>query len=368
MKKIKCTAVLLCLVLLASVVSGCGKKTVSEEDYEELITQNAESNRKQVILEISGPDGDFSVTKDHAIYYLAYYEKSGLDYKAEQDSYFKSLYGDDYDFWSLPGSDGETMQNSYKNAVFSSIVYTEIMYREAVKDGVTLNDSQKEKVDAYTEQFLEKYSAEERARCGMDEQTIRESYERMITTSLYENRITAGTTVSEEDLAELVDEEDYRVYETDYLFVANKSYDEDFKEVEYSEEELAAREDAINDVFARAEAGEDMMELQKDYSDIMTYATRDFYRTTTGIEEEYMDTAMAMTVGETKLLPVSGGWYVIRLVDNTQIVGYDDAKESASDSVLNSKVAEYYQSVEEEYTVTRTDAFTSITMGEVYSK
>ena len=364
----KCLWAVLTLLVLSAVCSGCGKKTVSDEDYETLIQKNAETNRSTVLLTISGPDGELSVTRDRALYYLAYYERKGLSYKEEQDAYFKSLYGDEYDFWSLTGSDGDTMQNSYKNAVFSSVVYTEIMYHEAEKEGVTVSDSQSEKLDSLTENFLNNYTLEERARCGMDYDTIRACYERMFTVSLYENRITAGTVVSEEELSELVNSEDYRVYETDYLFVASKSYDENFKEVAFSEEEYAAREAAILDVYEKAGEGENMQELQKQYSDIMTYATRDFYRTETGIEQDYIDTAMGMEDGEVVMLTVSGGWYVIKLIDSTQIVGYDDAKEAAEETVLNTTVSAFYEELEKEYTVTKLDAFNDLVMGKVYSK
>ncbi len=365
MKKVVCCV--LVMLMAVSLFAGCGKKEVTEADYQELISQKAEENRKTVILTLTGPNGTKEITKDMMMYYLAYYERTGVEYDKENGAYFQAIYGDEYKFWEMTGEDNRPMKETYLNAAFSAMVYTTIMYEDAVAAGLTLDDTRAKSIERLVANFLANYTMAERARCGLDEKTLTECYERILLAGQYEEYVTANVTVDQATIEATLNKEDYRVYETDYVYVATRSYDEDFQIVEYGEAELTLRKNAIEDAYNRAQEGSDLRNIQKVYSTIMTYANRDFYRNDSAVEKEYINTVLEMQVGDIASLTTEGGVYVIKLIDNTQYVGYDNALESALQTAKDENVAKAYAAIEAKYSMKKEAAFDKIEMGKIYS-
>lgn len=363
MKRLFC--MLLIAVLTAGLLTGCKDKKMSEEDYLELIAQRAEDNKKTVALYISGPEKNYEVTMDWLVYYFAYYEKQALATQAENQEYFEALYGEEYDFWSLPSSDGKnTMAETYKKAAFSSMVYTAIMYYEALEQGIEAGSSRLIKLDSATQSFLAKYTLEERAKCGMSEECIRENYERIFLVDAYAEYLTENREVDEDAIRETVDKEDYRVYQTDYLYISKNQYDENLNRVELSEEEVKRRAAAADAAYEKVMMGEDMIKVRSEYDDIMTYSTRDFTRTNISIEQAYITEAVKMENGETVFLETDLGYYVIRMVDNSQYSGYEDAVQEAIDKAKAEDISDIYEEIEKGYEVTPSEAYDSIRLGQ----
>lgn len=359
---------LLCLLLMAALtagmLTGCKDKEMTDEEYLELIDQRAEDNKKTVALYISGPEKNYEVTLDWLVYYLAYYEKQALNTKAENNDYFQALYGDEYDFWNLPSSDGKTtMAETYKSAAFSSMIYTAIMYFEAVEAGVEAGDSRLVKLDSTTQSFLAKYTLAERAKCGMSEECIRENYERIFLADAYAEYLTENRQVDEEAIRETVDKEDYRVYQTDYLYISKSRYDDDLNRVELSEEEVKRRAAAAQAAYEKVLMGEDMIKVRAEYDDIMTYSTRDFTRTNVSVEQNYIAEAVKLENGEIAYLETDLGYYVIKMIDNTEYSGYEDAVQAAIDTAKAQDISEVYEEIEKKYEVTPSEAYESLRLG-----
>ncbi len=363
MKRIFCMLLLAALTL--GVLGGCKDKGMTDEEYQKLIEERAEKNKTTVAFYISGPEENYEVTMDWLVYYLAYNEKKGLDTQAKNQDYFQALYGESYDFWSLPSSDGSsTMAQTYKDAAFSSVVYTALLYFEAVEAGITLDDNYLLHLDSTTQKFLENYTLAERAKCGMSEECIRENYKRIFLVDAYTNYLTENLEVDEDAVRESIDKEDYRVYQTDYLYVSKTVYDENLDKVEMTEEEQNRRAAAANAAYEKVLLGTDMVKVRSDYDDIMTYSTRDVTRTTASVEEEYITAATKMENGDVTFLETSGGYYVIKMIDNTVFSGYEDAVQEAIDKARAEDISNIYQEIEKKYEVNPTDAYEDIQLGE----
>lgn len=329
MKQIRKLAVILLVIVLAIAGVGCEKRKLTEKEYEELAKKQAEKNKKKVLLRITVGGETKEITAYDLVYYLAYNEKAGLEDKASKDASFRATYGEGYDYWNMTDSTGSKTKETYKNAAFSTIAYTYIMYYEALNKGMQLEELRKVKLDNATKNFLKGFSAEQRARVGMTEECIRENYEKMFLAEQFATQMTSDFKVDEEAVKASIVKEDYRVYETDYLYVAKYDYNDDFQRVEFTPEESEARKKAIDDAYARMQAGEEMTTIITDYDSIMHYSPRDVYRTDTGIEKEYVDAALNLAVGACTFIETNGGYYVITLLDNSNFVGYDEAVETA---------------------------------------
>lgn len=352
------------VVLAIGMMTGCKDSRMSDEEYLKLIDKKAAENAKTVALYVSGPSGDMEITMDWLVYYLAYYEKKGVLEATGNKAYYEAMYGDDFEFWKLPSTDGKkTLGDSYKDAAFSSAVYTVIMYQEAVSEGIEMGDNRRIKLDTTTQKFLSQYTLEERAKCGMSEECIRQNYERLFLVDAYAEYLLKNQKIDEQAIRDGIDEENYRVYQTDYLYISKNKYDDNLNKVELSEEETERRATAAKAAYQKVRDGKEMIKVREDYDEFMTFATRDFTKETGSIEEEYITAATALKKNEVTFLETSGGYYVIRLVDDSKIVGYEDAVAEAIESAKAKDISEIYENIEKEYEVSTSEAYDSLKMG-----
>ena len=70
MRAMKKTIVcMLCIcAMLTGMLSGCGKKTMTDEEYEEIAKNNAAANAKKVVMTITKGDKKYDVTLDMFTY------------------------------------------------------------------------------------------------------------------------------------------------------------------------------------------------------------------------------------------------------------------------------------------------------------
>ncbi len=361
MKRVICYVLM--LVTLVGLLTACGEKKLSDAEYLELAKDKAEQNKKTVGLYVTKGDKTYEVTMDYLVYFLAYNEQQGLEYREENKDYFNSVYKGEYDYWSVLAGNGETIKQTFKNRAFATAAYSSIMYFEAMEAGYELEPQRLAQLDQLTADFMAKYTAEEKARGGLTEEIIRASYERILIADAYEKKLASEIVVDEEEVAASVDKEDYRVYVTDYLYVSKNDYADDFSKVELTPDQMAERVNAIEDALAQAEKGQTMASLQAKYADFMTYATRDFYRTNNTYESMYMQAAMKLEVGECVLKETDTGYYVIKLIDNTQYVGYEDAIQAAIDAAETADKADIYTEIEKEYEIETATGWDAVELG-----
>lgn len=362
-KAMKAVAVLLVLCM-AFGITGCGKKTMSEKEYNELAEKQAERNKNKIAVRVTVGNETHELSLYDLVYYLAYQEQSAMEIKKTQDPYYSMMYGEEYNFWDVADSNGTKMSDGYKDMAFSSAIYTYIFYYEALNAGMTMDEMYRSTVTARTKEFLARYSPEQRAKCGMTEACIRENYEKVFLADQYIRQMTESFKVDEEEVRKSVNKEQYRVYQTDYLFVSKYGYDESYRKVEYSAEESAARKQAIEDAAERTKNGEDMKQIRASYDQFMSFGTRDFYAEENSIEQIYADTVKEMKVGESCLLDTGSNYYVIYLTDNTLYNGYEEAVQQAIESARNVGIADVYTAVEGKYDFAKTEEWDAVKMGE----
>lgn len=350
-------------VSCAGVLTGCGEKKLTEAEYAELARENAAANAKKVVLTITKGDKKYDVTLDMFTYYLAYNELDGNEnYKANKE-YYTGLYGENVDFWSLPGSNGEKMSELYKEAVYASMLYTLLMYYEAKDANVTMTEGRVKMLDQTTQQFLAKFTPEQRARCGMTQEVIRDNYERIFLADQFSSIMASNVVVDREAIAATIDKENYRLYKTNYVYLTKS---DENAELNMKAGDTAKRVATMNDCYQDALSGTSLEQIYSKRSDILNLGQSNFsIADCASLDTQYVNLALNMKVGEIRLLETNYGIYIVELADNTTYYGYEDAVKEAVSDAQNKGINNIYKTIEKEYTITTTDEWDAITMGTI---
>lgn len=362
-KKVVAVICVICLcVSCMGMMTGCGKK-MTDAEYEELAKENAEANSKKVVLKITKGDKTYDVTLDMCTYYLAYNENDGNENFNSNSEYYKGLYGDNVNFWNITASAGQTMRQVYKEYVYSSVLYTLLMYYEATEVGLSMTEDRKNLLDTATKQFLEKFTAEQRARCGMTEDVIRANYERIFLAQQFSSIAASNIVVDREAIAAKVDKEQYRHYKTNFLYLTKSDDNEELaKKVGNTEQRLAL----MNSCFEEVKNGATLEEVKAEHGDTLVLNNSNFRLIeSSGLDPNYITAVMNMKVGETKLLDFSYGIFIVELVDNTTFYGYEDAVTEEVEKAQQQSVKEIYEGIEAKYSIEKTEDWDAITMGTI---
>ena len=354
----------LCLVAsCAGVLTGCGETKLTEAEYAELAKTNAAANAKKVVLTIEKGDKKYDVTLDMFTYYLAYNEADGNDnYNANLD-YYQSIYGEETSFWDMPGTNGQTMGAIYKEAVYSSMLYTLLMYYEAKESNVTMTDGRVKMLDTTTQQFLAKFTPEQRARCGMTTEVIRDNYERIFLADQFSSIMASNVVIDRDAIAATIDRENYRTYKTYYVYLTKS---DENAELTMKAGDTAKRVATMNECYQDALSGTSLADVYSKRSDILNYGQRDFsIADSASLDEQYVNVVLNMKVGDIRLLETNYGIYIIQLTDNTTYYGYEDAVTEAVSEAQNKGINSIYKTIEQQYTITKTEEWDNITMGTI---
>ena len=336
---------------------------MTEDEYKTLAETNAKNNAGKVVMTLTKDGVTHEVTLDMLTYFLAYNEKEGNTAFESNKEYYQVLFGDDVNFWTMQGNSGRTMAEEYKLMVYDTVVYTMILYYEAQAAGLTLTDTRKKAVISTTDTFLAKYNWEERARCGMTDEVIRDNYERIFLADQYKEVITANVKIDEDAVRATVDKENYHLYETSYLYISKSMDDANLVSIAGSQEQRKQLMEMCKD---EAEKGKSFADIQKEHANVLTYATRDFVKSNqTTYEPEYVSLAQEMELGEFRLLEFNYGIYLITIDSNTKYYGYDDAVQAAIDTEFAKKANEIFTGIDKDYEIKTTDEWDSIEMGAI---
>ncbi|MBR5667462.1 MAG: hypothetical protein IKW95_07240 [Lachnospiraceae bacterium] len=364
MRKLRTVTALVLVFAALFCIGGCRKRALTDKQYEELAQKQAERNKKNVLLRVTVAGQTHEITEYDLVYVLALNEHSALQYKNEQNDYFVSMYGENYDFWGLKDSNGTTVRDGYKEDAFKTAVYAYSLYYEAKAAGLELDEAHRKNLASATQNFMNNFTPAERAKCGMTEECIRSNYEVVFLADQYETILKQTFTIDEEAIRKTVNKEDYRTYRTRYLSIAKYDRDESYKKVEFSPEEQERRKNAIMDAYKRTKNGESMESVYESYKDIMYGGISEFTALNIDSDPDYNQAAMKLKKGETTLFERDASYYVITLEDNTQYQGYEEAVAAAIETATNTGLSGLFDNINSKYDFARTEAWDSIKYGE----
>lgn len=237
-------AVLTALLLAVPVFAGCGDAQVPADTA--------------VVFE-----GE-AISADEARLYVY---TTQLDVEIENEWMVMLYYGDYESFWAAEFGENTYAQEGQRLGI-SRIIQTRTLLSYAKQKKITLDDADEAKLVATYEKFKEDHSTAIK-KANVSDELVRKFLRDNALANKVFNSIASGidTSFSEEENAK-----NRRKSGEGITVYAKSSYteseDEDAKTIEVSEEDQEkARKEAMEDIFARLKAGEDVNDIVNDYRD-----------------------------------------------------------------------------------------------------
>ena len=318
--------------------------------------------RPRPILKVSGTDADGKSVTDTLYYKDALYDICNTEAQYNNmQSLYQQFYGSS--FWEAENMDskGRTGAQVAKKAVMDGLKQREILCMEAEKNGVSLGDEEKSKVDEDLKTFMDGLTDGQKKIRGLDEDTVRNELERQALADKYKNQVIESLGIDEETLKAGVSKEDYRQYDLQYYMISKKSTDDDGNEKDLDAATLKKNKKTIEDVQKKAVKAKDftkdvITDSDEDNTDDDTgvqYLTENLLETDTDfLDEKALKKVKKMKNDEiSDVIETDDGYYVIKMVDNNDQSAYDQQCEQVVEDEKEKQFeAKYKSDIKPNYT------------------
>lgn len=313
-----------------------------EAANKELVREMAEKYAQTVAVSV----GDEKIAMDKAIF-LIYSMEVRWNYYA---SNYELQYGTSY--WdTVYDEEGHTVRDIVKQETMDVLIQYAVFYDCAIKNGMSLTAEEIEENNAYVERIIEELTAEETERGGFTEEGLRSVCEWMMLAEKYYDKMTDGLGVTRESVSETINKEDYKEYETEYIFLSTTYYDENYELQEESDEVKEAYTQQMADYYDEVLEGITFEELATGESALL-HEKRTFLVDGNGAEEAYIKAAEELKVGEiSKPVQTEYGIYLIKMLDDECTDSYEAAVDAAYEVERSEAFTAAYEVLLSEYQV-----------------
>jgi foldase protein PrsA len=294
---------------------------------------------KRVILTI---DDDKYYMEDLAYYF--YGVESAYDY-------YNQMLGGQYWDMVVDQSTGSTTRDMAMKEALESSLFTEIVYREAVAQGYSLTDEEKETIKKdVTSQLDEQLTADIIKKNGFTEEYLTNIMSKTTLVTRYRQDIIDSLDIDDEGIKAGIDYDKYRQYDVEYVFLSTEKKDDDDKTVPMDENEKAAALDKINDFHEKALKAEDWSELIPKEEKEVVYREDSFLESDTVFSEDLKAKIIKMENNTISgVLEDESGYYFVRMINNNSTESYDDAVKKAITEAENEGFAKVYNEIADKY-------------------
>ena len=370
----RCMAIVLCVLMLCSCKKdkegeGEGEAQPTQgteavqkgfEDADKgLVKRRSEENKNTTAVKV----GDEEVSMQKAMFLIYSMEVQGNSYA----SFYESQYGLDY--WEMVyDEEGRTTRDVFKDETMDALIQYAVLYDCAEKNGMSLTEQETAENNAFVEDLKLLMSAEEAERGGFTTENLMETCAWMMLAEKYYGRMTDNLGITKESVRETINKDDYKEYETEYLYLPTTFYDEEYNVVSESEDVIKARRELMQNYYDMVKEGAAFDDLAA-ADGTLVHNTRTFLEQGDGAEETYKDSAMKLKVGEV-CAPVETeyGIYIVRMLDDACTKTYEATVEAEYELKRNEAFQAAYEVLLEQYTVTVNDeAWDDIVLGATVS-
>lgn len=367
----------LMLLLVVCSFSACKKEKQEKEESENvgitagaewqgyaqanqsLVKQRAEANESTTAVTV----GTAEVSMQTAMFLIYSMEVQGNSYAA----YYESQYGIDY--WEMAYDEaGRTTREVFKDETMNALIQYAVLYDCAMKNDMELTAEEQKECESLVEDLKEMLSAEETERGGFTEKNLRETCQWMMLAEKYYTRMTENLGITRESVRATINKEDYKEYETEYLYLATTYYDEEYNVCEESSEVVEVRAAQMQAYYEQVLEGTSFEELAAADQNLV-HNTRTFVDGGDGAEKAYKMAAKKLEEGS-----VSGpvqteyGIYLIRMIDDDCTKTYEATVEAEYEIQRNEAFQAAYDVLLAEYDVAvNTEAWDDIRLGATIS-
>lgn len=343
-KKIISSALIFTLALSMTLVTGCNK-----------VKSGGSENSKKLTVTV----GDSKVYLDEMMYYIFMNE-----YQLDQyDQMYKAYMGTSY--WDMEYSEGVTMREYAKTSTMDMVVQYEILYAEAKKADYKLTDEEKETLPTNVEQFMGAITEEQLEKTGLTKEIAETVVEKLMVTSRYIQDMIDKFEIDDAAITATVDKEELRQYDTQALFIATSSLDEEGKSVALSDKEKSEAKKKLEAVLDKVKAGDEFDKIVEGQEEIQKQ-DNNFVVGKGTVSEEYEKLAKSLKNDEvTDIVETADGYYIIKMVNNNSDESYKTAVEEKISAEEQKQFEAEYAKLKETYKITiNNEVWDKIVMGE----
>ena len=354
--------VALSLTMAVSLLSGCSGASAAADPIKEMMGADSGITSETVMLKVNGSE----ITAGDLFFWLG-------QSAAEAASYSQMLGEESLD-WSSDAGDGTTLSDYVKDTAKKQAVLYNVVSAKAVENGFEFT---KEDEEAYAEELAkakEDLGGEEAYQNWLNSNCLTEAgMEKLSSVGVLFNHMLDGLfkdggeyAPSPEDLAAFAVENDYLCAKHILLLTQDMTTGEAL-----SEDVIAAKRATAEDLLAQLKAIQDPEELEKTFDTLMNEnsedsglaANPDGYTFTAGqMVSEFEDATRALEFGQVSDIVESDyGFHIILRLDPSKS---DSLRSQWATQELNRLVDQWVEEAE----VEETEAFTSLDIGDFYSK
>lgn len=333
MKKTKRVMSLLLISTLAvgmTFMTGCSQKT---------------NPAKSVVVTVNDKD----IYLNEMMYYIMAVESTGAQYEAAYQQYTGTSYWDQKD---PDDPNGLTIREQAKNYVMDTAEMYQILYDKAVKEGYTLTDDEKTQAQNNADQILSNISKDQLEVTGFTKDVLTDIMQKMSLGGKYYKDLVDSFDIDDDGIKATIKPEEYRQYNTEYLFVPTTKYDENYNSVDLSEDEKSAAKATITAALEKVKAGEEFSKI-KEADDKLTDDTLNFVADDGKAEKAYQDAAIKLDndACTEDIVETDTGYYIIKMVDNNSTEAYDSAVSDAISKAEGDAFDTEFEKMKKDYTI-----------------
>lgn len=275
--------------------------------------------------------GKSKIYMDEMMYYIYVFETIGSLYDAFSESETSIFENEEI-----------------KNLLLDEVIMNEILYEKALKEGyiITKNEIAENKE---TVSLLLEYMSEEQLKItGFTEKTLLKVLEKSTISEKIENDILKSFNIDKAVVTATINKEDYRQYNTAYMFFPSTVISDSGKYIDN-------KESALKDAKAALEASKKGIAFDNiilGYDDAIT-DTLNFVKGDQNTEKAFEDAALKLKNDEySDVVETDSGYYIIKMINNNSVEAYDEAVSDAIATEEEKQLNEYYEKIKKDYKIT----------------
>lgn len=314
-------------------------------------------------------------------------------------AYMNSLYQQNYgsDYWSIVNDDGITNAELLKDNSIEVIMQKYMMYHEALDNGYTLSDEEKQTAESQAKEVFDQMTSKTKNKTGISKQDIVDYYEKQTLADRYKSAWIDTFDIDDAALTADIDPAQYRQYDIQYYYILFSGTNDSGESVDMTDDEKAAAVEELkasyDDIAGLADfttyvnnsSGQSNTEEGQatptpapgptaPEGSKIKYTSKSFIETdSSAFDAELLADIKKMNNEEisSKVVQDSKGCYIIKMVNNNSTERYDSECESVITSAENEKFNEEIDNLEvEKYLIEFNDdewdklEFGSVTIGD----
>lgn len=355
LRKVGILALTVALVSTTAIITGCDRKeeknkieTGKEETNrtnEEKKTENSSYNLEDVVVTIDGKE----IKMKEMMYYIFQSEQEGNYY----ESVYESFEGAEQSFWDSEYEEGKTNREVIKDETMDACILYELFGKLAEENGYVLTKNEKESAKTDAEEMVNSLTDKQKKAMGLTVDDITNIQKKILLGNKYYEKVMKGIKIDEKAVRETVDEEKFRQYDVDYIYIPTVNYDEDYNPVNFTEKEKEQAYDKLKALLPKALKGRDFDKLIEKNQEQLESGSISFTKGDNLYGEEFEETALGLKNGEVadKIIEGEDGYYIIKMINDNSKESYESEVENAIINGKNEAFQKEFEKIKKEHKI-----------------